>query len=271
MTIYSFITVNYNDWLATLRLVESIKCLNKNSGDQIELVVVDNRSDENDYRQLNDNVAAYPWVKLIRNDANVGYFSALNVGLQATDRPGRIAIVGNNDLRYDKNFIIELSKIKYDPDTYVIAPNIINRNGIHQNPHCMNRIPRWRIVGYDLYYSNYNLGVMLLSLFRMFKCFNKPRDNPYAGKPHYIYMGIGACYVLTRNYFSHFKSLDGRVFLWGEEALLAAQIESAGGRTLYHPGPVVYHDENESVSKKIMSREYYRITRESYRIYRRYL
>lgn len=271
MAAYSFITVNYNDWQATLRLAESVNCLHRDRGDLIELVVIDNQSELADYGQLAEKAAAYPWIKLIRNETNIGYFPALNVGLRATARPDRVAIVGNNDLRFKEDFLSELGKISWDADILAIAPNIILRNGLHQNPHCISRVPRWKIIGYDIYYSNYHVGLLLLSLFRVFKGFLRKQDNAHAGQPHIIRMGIGACYVLTENFFKHYDSLDERIFLWGEEALLAAQIESAGGRTLYHPGPVVYHDEDDSVSKKIMTRDYYRITQESYRIYRRYL
>ena len=83
-------------------------------------------------------------------------------------------------------------------------------------------------------------------------------------------MGFGACYILTENFFKYFNVLDDRVFLWGEEALLAGQVASVGGKILYDPTIIVQHNESGSVAI-IPSKQTYRITRQSYRIYSRYL
>lgn len=96
------------------------------------------------------------------------------------------------------------------------------------------------------------------------------RDNPLFQKEMYIYSGIGACYILTENFFNHYSKLDDRVFMWGEEALLAGQVAAANGKMLYHPDLIVHHEENASV-KNIPWRATYNITRESYKIYKDYL
>ena len=85
-----------------------------------------------------------------------------------------------------------------------------------------------------------------------------------------IKRGIGACYVLTPCFFQHYQRLDDRVFLWGEEALLSHQVESAGGSTLYDPSIRVIHCESASV-RFIQKRERYEIVKASYKIYKPYL
>ena len=62
-------------------------------------------------------------------------------------------------------------------------------------------------------------------------------------------MGYGACYILTPNFFKHYKYLDAPVFLMGEEGILASQVMRAGGITLYHPELVVNHLDHTSIGK----------------------
>ncbi|MNI89871.1 hypothetical protein D3C73_1473310 [compost metagenome] len=58
--------------------------------------------------------------------------------------------------------------------------------------------------------------------------------------------------------------------MWGEEALLANQIERANGKTLYDNTLLVHHHESATVSKMSSKKKYYLI-KESYKIYSKYL
>lgn len=171
---------------------------------------------------------------------------------------------------YTKDFLVKLDKISYSHDVMVIAPNIVTKTGYHQNPHCVNRVSKFRKLGYYLYFSNYYLGKMIYSFWQLMIDIRGRRDNPLFQKEMYIYSGIGACYILTENFFNHYSKLDDRVFMWGEEALLAGQVAAANGKMLYHPDLIVHHEENASV-KNIPWRATYNITRESYKIYKDYL
>jgi GT2 family glycosyltransferase len=80
-------------------------------------------------------------------------------------------------------------------------------------------------------------------------------------------MGIGACYVLTENYFSHFDNLDCPVFLYGEEVFMSAQIHSKGGVLIYEPRLRVSHTKSAALSR-IPRRVVYEYERKSYLLYR---
>ena len=85
-----------------------------------------------------------------------------------------------------------------------------------------------------------------------------------------IYMGIGALYILTPNFFKYFDKLSEEVFLYGEEAVLAGQVESVNGNIIYEPKLICYHNESSTTSK-INSKEKYELIRKSYKIYKKYL
>jgi GT2 family glycosyltransferase len=269
MTNCFFVAVNYNSSFHTIKYLQSIVRLRRNNY-KIKVLIVDNASSAEDIQILEDAVAGQPDIKLVRNKENIGYFRALNVGLSTLHDNNSIFIIGNNDIEFDDDFLVNLSAIEYGDNILVIAPNVITKDGFHQNPHCPERVSLFRRAGYWAYFSNYYVGQLLYWIMQKIK---KPRSAQCEetwNERRIIYMGIGACYILTENYFRYFKELDDRIFLWGEEAILAGQVGSVGGKILYDPTIIVHHNESGSVAA-IPSKQTYKITRQSYRIYSRYL
>lgn len=270
-----FITVNYNNLHHTLKYLASISNL-KSKSPETHIIVVDNNSNPTELAELDK--AAADNIHIIRNSENLGYFRALNVGIgYATESivdmragGGHRIIVSNNDVEFEKDFAVTLDGVEYTGDTLVIAPNVVSADGYNENPHCITRLSRLRKLGYRVYVSNYYLGKSIYWFAQKVKGLKGPRKNSEAATPRFIYMGIGACYILTGHFFRHFQELDDRVFLWGEEALLAGQIASVGGRIWYEPTLVVHHNQSSTVSR-IPSRKAYDIWRESFKIYSKYL
>ena len=265
-----FITVNYNNAKHTLKYIKSVNELSL-TGKMIEIIIIDNHSGIEDYLAIEDATKKTGNIQLIRNKENIGYFKALNIGISGVvNKKNCILIIGNNDIEFRNDFLIFLNKIKYDCKTLVLAPNVITKNGFHQNPHAIRKITSFRKIGYGIYFKHYYIGRLLYWLMQQFKkIINTKRYNKY-NQEQFIFMGIGACYVLTEHFFNFFSKLDDRVFLWGEEALLTGQITTVGGRMLYHPDIVVYHDESSSICK-LPTRQAYNITQQSYKIYSKYL
>ena len=266
---YYFVAVNYNSSYHTIKYLNSITRL-INHNHKVKVIIVDNASSIEDIKIIENTIIGRPNTELIRNKENIGYFRALNIGLSAIQDKNTLVIVGNNDIEFNEDLLLKLNNIEYEDDIFVIAPNIITRDGFHQNPHCVERLSIFRKSGYWIYFSNYYLGQLMFWIMQKIK---KPRSvqrEEYWNRRRVIHMGIGACYILTENYFKYFNALDDRIFLWGEEALLAGQVSSVGGKILYDPTIVVHHNESGSVAA-IPSKQTYRITKQSHRIYSRYL
>jgi GT2 family glycosyltransferase len=265
-----FIAVNYNSAKHTLKYIESVNELTLNDK-IIEIIIIDNHSELEDYLIIKNATKKAMNVKLIKNNENVGYFKGLNVGISSVvSKKNSVLIIGNNDIEFRKDFLISLNKIEYDCKTLILAPNVITKNGFHQNPHSIKKVTTFRKIGYKIYYKNYYIGRLLYWLMQQFKKVKHTKIYNEYNQEQFIHMGIGACYVLTEHFFNFFSKIDDRVFLWGEEALLAGQIATVGGRMLYNPNIVVYHDENVSISK-LPTRQVYNITKQSYKIYSKYL
>lgn len=272
MNRFVFIAVNYNGSNFTKDYIDSINNLMIDGNDNVEIIIVDNQSEVEDFDVLKSYCSDINNVRIIRPGRNLGYFKGLNQGIINVDRDKHtMLVIGNNDLTFDKDFIRNLKKINYDNDVLVIAPNITTKEGRQQNPHVIDKVSTIEKIKNNIYFKNYYFGQIFRFINQSLKrLINKPviLKNDYGQMK--IKRGIGACYVLTPHFFNQFDKLDDRVFMWGEEALLSNQVESVNGFTLYDPTIKIIHHESASVSS-IQSKKKYYMIKESYKVYKKYL
>ena len=271
MNIY-FIAVNYNGFQFTCDYIESIRSLQSDVDDSINIIIVDNGSKEDEYSNLLSHCSDIESVQLIRLDINVGYFKGLNEGIIKVNKDkNTVLVVGNNDLTFDAEFLTKYKKISYTDDVLIIAPNIVTKDGRMQNPHVIDKVSWLEIFKCKIYYSNYFIGQTFKFVNSYIKKFTSNKINLTNNYPQMkIKRGIGACYIMTSHFFDNFEKLDDKVFLWGEEVLLSTQIEGVSGAMLYDPSIKITHHESASVTK-IASKKRYQINKASYGIYKNYL
>jgi len=268
-----FITAHYGRASDTLFYLESLD-RQLPSPENFQVFVVDNGSSDEDARLLEEAVRARPHVTLLQSRENLGYFRALNFALaQIPDKTRSRVVIGNNDLGFREDFVAVLSTIETPPSTLVLAPDIVTLDGYHQNPHRLRRLSSLKKFAMSVYFSNYGICRLIRNVLVAAEKARPRRPQAGPGTAQFIHMGVGACYVLTEGFFSHFQKLDDRVFMWGEEALLAGQVSSAGGRIYYAPRLAAVHRTTlrETKFKRDFSRREFRIVKESFRVYKEYL
>jgi GT2 family glycosyltransferase len=259
-----FIAVNYNNSNETFEYINSINSTEKGN---YKIIIIDNNSSTEDINKLEEFCRDKVDVVLIKNVKNVGYFPALNVGLENIDSgDSEYVIIGNNDLSFDTGFLDQLSSIKISDDTLVIAPNIIKFNKVHQNPHILKKFNLVQRLYRKLYYSNYYVSVVLQIVYNQLKMLNGGSDRKLNDRVMPILMGYGACYILTPNFFRYYKKLDAPLFLMGEEGIIANQVLRAGGKTIYYPDLIVYHRDHSSIGK-LPGKSLYRYSQLAYRYF----
>lgn len=266
-----FVFTNYNNSHYTRDVIHSIT-LNKNYADSY-IVVVDNKSETVDVELLKIIEQDYPSVKIIYNDENSGYFKGLNIGIEYlrekyTDL--NHIVIGNNDLFFPPDFIDTLysnsSLFKQYP---VISPDLLTLDGVHQNPHVIEKISKKREIIYDLYYSNYYLSVLIGYAAKITKRFTDRSDEEQFEIAQTIHQGYGACYILGPLFFEHFSLLWAPTFLMGEEFFLSKQLEKKGMKVYYEPTIKVNHHDHATMGK-LPGKKLWKISRDSHKIYRKY-
>ena len=132
MELISVIVLNYN---GRGFLDGCLTSLASQTYSDFEVIVVDNGSRDGSPDYIEEN---YPWVRLAKNDENLGFAGGTNVGIRAAK--GEFILTLNNDSRADSRFIEELIKPMADPEVGVCAAKMLFPDGrINSAGICISR------------------------------------------------------------------------------------------------------------------------------------
>jgi GT2 family glycosyltransferase len=259
---------NYNNSAYTR---EAVSSLCRNNGDRYRIIVVDNHSDEQNVEALKSIARESQHVELILNKENVGYFKGLNIGirrLRSSQPDINVIVVGNNDLLFPADFAECIDRNMPTLEKYaVISPDIVTLDGIHQNPHVIRKIGKFREFIYSLYYANYYLGTAIRKLANAGRGFTERQDPAQHEIAREICAGLGACYVLGPVFFRHFEELWAPIFLMNEEKFLSKQLSDKGLHIYYEPSIKVLHH-NHAASGVLDGRKSWQASRDAHKIFR---
>lgn len=268
---YAFVCTNYNNSHFTERAVETLLA---NAVRPQRIIVVDNASDAEEQKVLRRLAERYSQVEIIFNPENVGYSAGLNVGIRhasATCSDLDLLVIGNNDLEFPADFSRKLdSRLDELQEHFVVCPNILTIDGVRQNPHAIRPVSRLREVVFDLYYSSYLLGSAINTVARMTFPLTRRRDNDHHDRAGYIYIGLGACYILSRKFMKEICEIPSETFLLYEEFFIAHRLAERGQAFYYEPDIVVVHHDHGSV-KSVGSRTMWSHGKRSHRKYRAHI
>jgi GT2 family glycosyltransferase len=266
-----FVCTNYNNTKFTR---DAVRSLIANRNHDIKIVIVDNNSDTQNIAELLDIQVEFPGIKVIFNEENSGYFKGLNIGIRYlldNHSPIDFMAVGNNDLTFSENFVDSIqARIDVFENYPVVCPDVVTVDGVHQNPHVIQRVGKIREFIYDLYFANYYLGLAIKWLARLTNLVTDRSDEESWETAQTIYQGHGSCYLLGPLFFLNFKELWAPTFLMGEEFFLSKQVTDAGMQIYYEPGITLTHHWHATMDA-LPNRKIWEISRQSHKIYRKYV
>ena len=268
---YVFICTNYNNSHYTQGAVDTLIA---GTSPPTLIVVVDNDSTPEQRAELRRMVAGKPTVELVFSGTNLGYFAGLNLGLRhAHDLvPDADAyIVGNNDLEFPADLGTQLAqRADTIAERLVVAPNILTVTGLRQNPHAIRPISRFRDLVLDGYAASFTLARLLTWIARRTQKTTRRKDVDSYHDEGFIFMGLGACYILSQRFMTTIGELPAEVFLMHEEFFLSRRIAEEGEAVYYIPEIVVTHHDHGSIAS-VSSRLIWRYWRDSHKRYRHYV
>jgi len=123
----SVVIVNYN---SGAYLVDCVRSLVNSTYQNLELIVVDNASDDDSVSRVE---AIYKQVEVIRNPVNVGYSKAANVGIARAR--GEFVVIMNPDIVVDPDWLSDLlDAAQRHPRAAFFQPKIL----LMDDPHILN-------------------------------------------------------------------------------------------------------------------------------------
>jgi len=231
----SIIIVNYNVKEFLLNLLESIQQAIKDLS--IEIIVVDNNSDDNSISAVNNK---YPSVKTISNKENVGFGTANNQGIELSK--GKFILLINPDtLVREDTFKKMITFLIKNPTVGLAGCKVLNPDGTMQLP-CRRSFPGpW---------VSFTKVTGLSTMFPKSKLFAKYNLTYLNENETYEVDAVsGSFMMLTREAYEKTGGFDTDFFMYGEDLDLCFRIQKLGMKVYYVSDTEIIHYKGESTKR----------------------
>ncbi len=251
-----FLILHYGDITVTKSCTDSI--LQLNTGDKIQMVIVDNdyQKDEEEREKLNLQYKNVSNADIIRITENIGFSKANNIGYAFAKEHyhPNYMVVTNNDIIFTQNdFIERIKELQNESNYVVLGPDVIGRDDeSHQSPIDMK--------GRTLAQVNYTIrmNTICLALFPIVYplfIWKFQRQKSKQGNGHVEYcenvVPSGACIILS----AFFIESESHVFspettFYYEEYILYEKCKQKGYKIVFSPNAQVLHGDAVATKNK---------------------
>lgn len=215
------IILNYNSSLDCIKCVSFLK---RQTGVELEIIIVDNCSRADDVEQLRQLCKEQDCI-LIENHENRGYNAGNNIGLRyAAEKGYKYAMIANPDMEFPQEDYMArvVVKIEEDSNIAVLGTSIVDAKGLHQNP-----------LDFVCFWSEFLWPTEVM------------KNNQTRALDHtqnkYCNVLVGCCLMVRMSFMEKIGYFDEGVFLYCEEAILAHQVQRLGMKTYYLADALAIH------------------------------
>ena len=224
-------------WNAKQYLLNCLRSLAEARDEQdIEILVIDNASTDGSCEAVDEH---YPEVILIRNETNLGFAKANNIGLRKSR--GRYVCLINSDVVVFPGCLHTLSTyMEEHPGVGMIGPRILNPDGTLQTS--IGLLPSLgRLMG---------LSIGLNRLFPRSSVFSGLHLSPRAHRhTRSVEVMIGCFWMVRHSAFTDVGLLDEDFFIYGEDIDWCKRFSEAGWKIIYHTDAEAIHFGGASSSR----------------------
>ncbi len=201
-----------------------------------EVIVVDNASTDGTPEMIRDS---YPGVKLIRNDRNLGFATANNIGIRRSS--GEYVLLVNSDVVVYEGCIERLVEyMKQNPRVGLLGPRMLGADGKPYRSY-MAEFTLWRcfcraMALDDLFPNSRFFGGYLMPYFKMDRVTEVDVLN-------------GWFWVTRREALNEVGLMDENLFMYGDDLDWSKRFREAGWKLIYFPGAESLHYGGASSAK----------------------
>jgi GT2 family glycosyltransferase len=227
----SIVTVNYDHPLVTCDLIES---LNRITYPNLEIIVIDNKSPNDDPRIIKER---HPNVILYESHINWGFAGGNNQGIMRAR--GEYVLLLNNDTVVDPGFLEPLvEKFEANPSIGAISPKI----RFFYDPEIIQYCGFHPINKFTV--RNSTIGF-------------REKDRGQYDRDYQTAYAHGAAMMVPMEVIRKVGMMSYTFFLYYEEADWSYQIKKAGYQIWFVHNSLVFHKESVSTGKLSASKLYY--------------
>jgi GT2 family glycosyltransferase len=215
----SVIIPSYNTRKETANCVKS--CLSEGLGYKIEIIVVDNASDDGSVFYLKKLFNRNKNVVIVNNSGNLGFSKAVNIGLKLSK--GKYKYLLNSDTGVGKgvfskivNFVEKVENVGVI-GTKLILPDGETQRSCFNFPTALNAIKEYWLGREDVYSPFYKKEVFEVDAV------------------------VGASFFITPEAFQKVGFFDERYFMYFEDLDYCRRVKGAGLKIIYLPDAEIFH------------------------------
>ncbi|NMB84503.1 glycosyltransferase family 2 protein [Candidatus Roizmanbacteria bacterium] len=232
----SIVIVSYNTEDVTLDCLRHLKKNFERFPSDYEIIVVDNASSDQTVLSIKKEMEKWPELKLIKNEANVGYGRANNQALDISQ--GEYILYLNSDVIVDGlNFEDILSLMDSHQQIGALTIKVVLPSG-QVDPASHRGFPTvWRSFCY--FFQLERLFGKVPGLGRIFGGYHLTTRS--LDTIHEIDSPTGAFYLTRSSILKKTGAFDRDYFMYGEDLDLSFKIKSLGYKIIYYPLAEVLH------------------------------
>ena len=219
------VSVIIPNWNGAEHLPECLESLERQTFREFEVVMVDNGSTDDSLELIQRD---YPWVRIVRNESNLGFSAAVNAGIRETTA-GYVVLL-NNDTKASSDWLEKLiSAMDAEPGASFAACKMLHYDPPHPIDSAGDRFSLVRGGGV-------NIG----------------SGDPGGShdEPMWIFGACAGAAIYRRSLFEDIGLFDEDFFLVFEDIDIDLRAQVAGHRCLYVPDAVVYHKRGASTDNR---------------------
>ena len=223
-------------WNTQSHLVDCLSSFGENQGKYgQEIIVVDNGSSDGSPETVEKE---FPQVKLIRNEENLGFARANNIGIHKS--MGRYICLINSDMVILEDCINNLVEfMEENPNVGMAGPRILNPDRTLQ-PSCRHLPSIW---------NNLCQTIGLNYIFPKFACFSEPLMKYWAHDTERKVDVLSGCFwMVRREAIDDVGLLDEDFFIYGEDIDWCKRFHKQGWDVVFYPGADAIHFHGASSS-----------------------
>jgi len=188
------VVLNYNSFSLTTQCIDSIL---KYYRERIKIVIVDNQSNDQSFKLLNENYAGWPNIHILQTEYNGGYSYKPDV------------VIMSNDI-----FETLLKRLEQDDRLAGISPLMMIGNKLKPN--------RWAIKNPKYIYHFISSFVFLTPVDPLlYRSYETDTESLVA----YVDVIPGSFFIMKKDIFVQIGLLDENNFLYGEEIIIGKKIK----------------------------------------------
>jgi N-acetylglucosaminyl-diphospho-decaprenol L-rhamnosyltransferase len=208
-----------------------------------EIIIIDNASTDGSPQK---SASLSPLVRVIRNEENLGFSKANNIGIRAGS--GKYVLILNDDTEFRAGALgLLIATLDANPRLGGVGPKFLNADGSFQRGNAPKRFPRLRGVVSELL----NLDVIFEKFSMTRDLLTNRRDENRGGEAEQIDC---ACLLARREALQAVGLFDEGFYFLFEDTDLCYRLKKAGWKLWYVPDAQITHYGGASF-KKVMRSE----------------